>query len=56
MTSIPFQLSFTSLELDEGEALSIILTDLTVQKENEKQLNLKNEQLEQARAGSSQDE
>ena len=46
---IPFHLSVTSLQLDEGEALSIILTDLTAQKENEKQLNLKNEQLDQAR-------
>jgi len=46
---IPFLLSFTSLELDEGTALSIILTDLTLQKENEKQLELKNQQLEAAR-------
>ena len=46
---IPFQLSVTSLELEEGEALSIILTDLTAQKENEKKLNLQNKQLEQAR-------
>ena len=46
---IPFLLSVTSLELDEGTALSIILTDLTVQKENEKQLELKNQQLEVAR-------
>ena len=47
---IPFQLSVTSLQLDGGEALSIILTDLTTQKENERQLSLKNHQLEQARA------
>ena len=47
---IPFQLSITSLELEGGEALSMILTDLTSQKENEKQLNLKNQQLEHARA------
>ncbi len=46
----PFLLSFTSLELDEGKALSIILTDLTLQKETEKQLQLKNEQLEEARS------
>ena len=45
----PFLLSVTSLELDEGIALSIILTDLTIQKENEKQLQLKNQQLEEAR-------
>ncbi|MEI9809151.1 MAG: PAS domain S-box protein [Bacteroidota bacterium] len=49
-TLIPFLLSFTSLELDEGRSLSIILTDLTVQKETEKQLKVKNEQLEEARA------
>ncbi len=47
---IPFQLSVTSLELDEGEALSIMLTDLTVQKENEKQLNQQNKQLDLARS------
>jgi two-component system CheB/CheR fusion protein len=46
---IPLLLSATSLELDEGTALSIILTDLTLQKENEKQLQLKNQQLEEAR-------
>ena len=46
---IPFQISVTALELDDGPALSIILTDLTAQKENEKQLQLKNEQVEQAR-------
>ena len=45
----PFLVSVTSLELDEGIALSIILTDLTTQKENEKQLQLKNQQLEEAR-------
>ena len=46
---IPFLLSVTSLELDDGSALSIILTDMTAQKENEQQLKSKNEQLEQAR-------
>jgi two-component system phosphate regulon sensor histidine kinase PhoR len=46
---VPFLLSVTSLELDEGEALSIILTDLTSQKENEKQLQVKNQQLEEIR-------
>jgi len=45
----PFLLSVTSLELDEGIALSIILTDLTSQKDNERQLQLKNQQLEEAR-------
>jgi two-component system CheB/CheR fusion protein len=46
---IPVLLSFTSLELDEGTALSVILTDLSMQKEAENQLKLKNEQLEEAR-------
>ena len=46
---VPFLLSVTSLELDEGAALSIILTDLSQQKENEKQLQLKNQQLQEAR-------
>ena len=44
---IDFQLSFTSLELDEGLSLSIILTDLTEQKESQRQLKQKNEQLEE---------
>jgi two-component system CheB/CheR fusion protein len=46
---IPFLVSVTSLELDEGTALSVILTDLTMQKETEKQLQIKNQQLEEAR-------
>jgi two-component system CheB/CheR fusion protein len=46
---IPVILSFTSLELDEGVALSVILTDLTIQKETESQLKSKNQQLEEAR-------
>ncbi|MBC7947294.1 MAG: PAS domain-containing sensor histidine kinase [Chitinophagaceae bacterium] len=46
---IPFLLSFTSLELDEGPALSVILTNLSTQKENERQLQIKNEMLEEAR-------
>ena len=46
---IPFQISVTTLELDSGPALIVILTDLTAQKETEKQLQLQNEQLEQAR-------
>ena len=44
---IDFQLSFTSLELDEGVSLSIILTDLTEQKETQRKLKLNYEQLEQ---------
>ncbi|HEY1869676.1 MAG TPA: ATP-binding protein [Chitinophagaceae bacterium] len=46
---IPVLLSFTCLELDEGTSLSVILTDLSIQKETEHQLKLKNEQLEEAR-------
>jgi two-component system CheB/CheR fusion protein len=46
---VPFLLSFTTLELDEGISLSIILTDLSMQKEVEKELKLKNEQLEEVR-------
>ena len=46
---IPFLLSVTSLELDEGMSLSIIFTDLTSQKENEKQLQTKNKELYAAR-------
>ena len=42
-----FQLSFTSLELDEGVSLSIILTDLTEQKESQRQLKLNNKKLEE---------
>jgi PAS domain S-box-containing protein len=41
-------LSFTTLELDEGVSLSIILTDLTEQKETQKQLKLNNEKLEES--------
>jgi two-component system CheB/CheR fusion protein len=46
---IPVLLSFTSLELDEGTSLSVILTDLSAQKETQNQLRTKNEQLEEAR-------
>jgi two-component system CheB/CheR fusion protein len=45
---IPFLISLTTLELDEGVALSIILTDLTTQKDTEKQLKQKNDQLQEA--------
>lgn len=41
-------LSCNTLELDEGPALSLILTDLTLLKETESQLKIKNEQLEVA--------
>lgn len=41
----PCLLSCTTLDLDEGTALSLILTDLTSQKETEWELKIKNEQL-----------
>jgi len=43
--SVPCLLSCNTLNLDEGTALSIILTDLTILKETEKQLKIRNEQL-----------
>jgi two-component system CheB/CheR fusion protein len=46
---IPVLVSLTTLELDEGTALSLILTDLTFQKDIEKQLREKNDELEAAR-------
>ena len=42
------QLSLTTLELDEDYSLSIIITDLTTQKETEKHLKQKNEELKTA--------
>ena len=44
----PVQLSLTSLELEEGVSLSIILTDLTLQKAVQQQLSINNKQLEEA--------
>ena len=41
----PVQLSLTTLELEEGVSLSIILTDLTAQKDAQKQLSRNNEKL-----------
>ncbi len=41
------QLSLTTLDLDEGIALSIIITDLTAQKQTQKQLSIYNKQLEE---------
>jgi len=41
----PCLLSCNTLELDEGTALSLILTDLTIQKEAEKQLKVNNDKL-----------
>ncbi|ASU35624.1 PAS domain-containing sensor histidine kinase [Mucilaginibacter xinganensis] len=42
---IPCLLSCNTLELDEGLSLSLILTDLSILKETEKQLKIKNLQL-----------
>lgn len=49
---IPFLLSFTTLELDEGLCMSIILTDLSLQKATQQQLSAKNQQLEEAQQAS----
>ncbi|MCF0057660.1 ATP-binding protein [Dyadobacter sp. CY356] len=43
---IPCQLSVTTLQLDEGVSLSIIITDLSYQKEVQRLLKLNNERLE----------
>lgn len=45
-TSVPVLLSLNKLQLEEEISLSIIVTDLTSQKQNERQLLLKNQQLE----------
>ena len=42
---IPTLISLTVIEIDDGAALSIIITDLTHQKETERQLKLKNDEL-----------
>lgn len=44
--STPVQLSLTVLELDEGLSLSIIITDLTLQKTTQRKLQENNRQLE----------
>jgi PAS domain S-box-containing protein len=44
--STPVQLSLTVLELDEGISLSIIITDLTLQKTTQRKLQQNNRQLE----------
>lgn len=46
----PFLLSCTTLDLDEGTAFSIIVTDLSEQKKTQQQLKVKNDQLEEARS------
>lgn len=47
---IPVLLSLKTLNLDEGLSLSVIITDLTTQKETQKLLEDKNAQLEEAQA------
>ena len=51
---IPFLLSLKILQLEEGTELSIILTDLSVQKKAEKELKIKNELLEAAHQATAQ--
>jgi PAS domain S-box-containing protein len=46
--SIPVLLSISALEVDEGLVLSILITDLSFQKESEVQLLQKNKELEDA--------
>jgi two-component system phosphate regulon sensor histidine kinase PhoR len=46
---MPVLLSMTNLNLEEGTALSVILTDLSVQKETQRVLRSKNQELEEAR-------
>jgi two-component system CheB/CheR fusion protein len=43
---VPVQLSVNPLQLEDGPGLNIIVTDLTAQKEAERELRQKNEQLE----------
>lgn len=45
---IPFLVSLTTLELEDRTALSLTLTDLSIQKDAEKELRNKNEQLQAA--------
>lgn len=45
---IPCQLSVTALQMDEGESLSVIVTDLSYQKKAQAQLKANNEQLRAA--------
>ncbi|ADB37926.1 sensor histidine kinase [Spirosoma linguale] len=46
-TIVPCLLSVTPMQLDGGDCLSLILTDLTAQKETQKLLKIKNEELAQ---------
>jgi two-component system phosphate regulon sensor histidine kinase PhoR len=51
---VPCVISCNTLELDEGPALSLILTDLSLLKETEKQLKIKNLQLAAAHLATEQ--
>ncbi len=47
--TVPILISLTTIEIDEGTALGIIVTNLTELKETEKQIKLQNEELVSAR-------
>jgi two-component system CheB/CheR fusion protein len=49
-SEVPCQLSVTALDMDEGVSLSVILTDLTAQKETELLLKQNNERLAEMNA------
>jgi two-component system phosphate regulon sensor histidine kinase PhoR len=53
-SEVPCLISCNTLELDEGTALSLILTDLTIQKRNEQILQDKNEELAAAQNATAQ--
>ena len=53
-THVPFLVSSATLDLDEGIALSLILTDLSAQKNTEKELKEKNDLLKSAQAFTAQ--
>ena len=46
--AVPALVSLTTLNLDEGVSLSILVTDLSIQKEAEELLRMKNNELQQA--------
>lgn len=48
-SSMPVLLSLTNLNLEEGVSLSILLTDLTAQKDTQRVLKAKNDELEEAK-------
>lgn len=48
VSDIPCLMSCNAMDFDGGKALSVIITDLTIQKENQKQLEMQFGQLEEA--------